>query len=195
MSKEAAPSLQGFLSDLHEAGAPHLTSSGGWNYRTIKDIHGRDTGRLSQHAYGGAIDVAESGFGGTIDKPDYSKIPRDFADWVKAHRGEFEAAERKWNIVGGERFSDLGHFEYGGPKALAREDERHIMDRAALSKGDVTHKVEGDGQIDVNVSAPPGTSVRSRFGGIFKRQQMSRQTQMAPAEAGPEQPAEMLGGG
>jgi hypothetical protein len=179
VNKEAAPALQGFLSDLQAAGAPHLTSSGGWNYRTIKDRFGRDTGRLSQHAYGGAIDVAESGFGGTIDRPDYSKIPRDFADWVRAHREEFEASERRWNIVGGERFGDLGHFEYGGPGGAGRE----ALNRRALTPQ--THKVEGSANINVNVAAPPGTRVEGKSAGLFKPIQMNRQVQMAHAAQGP----------
>jgi GTPase involved in cell partitioning and DNA repair len=49
----------------------------------------------------------------------------------------------------------------------------------------MTHKVHGTGSIDVNVSAPPGTAVKSQFGGLFKKHAVHRQTQMAPAQGGP----------
>jgi hypothetical protein len=173
VNREAAPYLQGFLSELQEKGAPHLTSSGGWNYR-LK----RGGSTLSEHAYGGAIDVAETGFGGTIDRPT-REIPADFARWVQQHRDEFEAAEKRWHIYGGERFGDLGHFEYGGGGTLGRE----ALNRKALSP--VTHKVEGSASIDVNVSAPPGTSVTGKSAGLFKPIAMTRQTQMAHAAQGP----------
>jgi len=58
-------------------------------------------------------------------------------------------------------------------------------DRSALG-GEMTHRVEGTGSIDVNVSAPPGTAVKSKFGGLFKKHAVNRQTQMAPAQSGPE---------
>lgn len=49
--REAAPSYQGFLSELAATGYP-LASSGGFNYRNI-----RGSDRLSQHAFGTAIDL------------------------------------------------------------------------------------------------------------------------------------------
>ena len=75
-----------------------------------------------------------------------------------------------------------------------RGDEPHIqlnrsvLDRTALN-GSMTHKVEGTGSIDVNVNAPPGTNVKARGGGLFKKVAMARQTQMAPTVSGPQSPA------
>jgi hypothetical protein len=88
-------------------------------------------------------------------------------------------AERRWNIVGGERFGDLGHYEYGGPGGAGRD----ALNRKALMPQ--IHKVEGQASIDVNVSAPPGTEVKGKSAGLFKPIAMTRQVQMAPASQGP----------
>jgi hypothetical protein len=101
VNREAAPSFQGFLSDLKNSGAP-VTTSGGWNYRTIAG-----TKTLSEHAYGGAIDVSSQG---------RNAVTPEFAKWMQQNPGKLQELERKWNIYGGERFSnpDLSHFEWGG---------------------------------------------------------------------------------
>jgi hypothetical protein len=114
VNKEAAPYFQGFLNDLSAAGAPHLSSSGGWVFRTK-----RTSGQLSTHSWGGAIDIAETGMGGTIDRP--AAVPADFARWVQAHRDVYNQLEKKWHIYGGERFNDLGHYEWGGVPFSAEE--------------------------------------------------------------------------
>jgi hypothetical protein len=49
----------------------------------------------------------------------------------------------------------------------------------------MTHHVEGTGSIDVNVSAPAGTRVAAQGGGLFKKINMTRQTQMEHAQGGP----------
>jgi hypothetical protein len=49
--KPAAASFEGFLRELAATGYP-LRSSGGFNYRTI-----RNSSKLSQHAFGNAIDI------------------------------------------------------------------------------------------------------------------------------------------
>lgn len=49
---------------------------------------------------------------------------------------------------------------------------------------EITSRVEGAGQIDVNVKAPKGTNVGAKSSGIFKRVQMNRQSQMEPAASG-----------
>jgi hypothetical protein len=101
VNREAAPSFQGFLSDLKNSGAP-VTSSGGWNYRPIAG-----TKTLSEHAYGGAIDVSSQG---------RNAVTPEFGKWMQQNPGKLQQLEQKWNIYGGERFSnpDLSHFEWGG---------------------------------------------------------------------------------
>jgi hypothetical protein len=95
----AAPYFQGFLSELADQGAP-ITSAGGWNNRVIAG-----TNTLSQHAYGGAIDVSQEG---------RDVVSLAFQKWIQQNPGALQAAEQKWHIYGGERFGDLGHFEWGG---------------------------------------------------------------------------------
>lgn len=97
--QEAAPYFQGFLNDLQKAGAP-VTSAGGWNYREKVGAKG-----ISEHAFGGAIDVNQTG---------RDKVSPDFKKWIDEHPGELQTLEERWHIYGGERFHDLGHFEWGG---------------------------------------------------------------------------------
>lgn len=99
VNKEAAPSFQGFLSDLARAGAP-VQSAGGWVYRNIAG-----TNKLSEHAWGGAIDVNQTG---------RDEVTPAFRNWIAQNPGKLQQLENKWNIYGGERFGDLGHFEWGG---------------------------------------------------------------------------------
>jgi hypothetical protein len=97
--EEAAPYFQGFLNELASKGAP-VTSSGGWAYRQKVGASG-----LSEHAFGGAIDVNQTG---------RDEVTPEFQKWIAANPGALQEAEKNWNIYGGERFGDLGHFEWGG---------------------------------------------------------------------------------
>jgi hypothetical protein len=45
----------------------------------------------------------------------------------------------------------------------------------------MAQKVEGTGKLSVNVNAPKGTQVAAEGGGIFKKTEVTRQTQMEPA--------------
>jgi hypothetical protein len=97
--QEAAPYFKGFLQELADQGAP-MRSDGGWNYRQKVGAKG-----LSEHSWGGAIDVNQDGRG--VVTPAFQK-------WIQDHPGALQAAEAHWHIYGGERFGDLGHFEWGG---------------------------------------------------------------------------------
>jgi hypothetical protein len=97
--KEAAPYFQGFLQELSDQGAP-LRSDGGWNYRQKVGAKG-----LSEHSWAGAIDVNQEG---------RDEVTPEFRKWILDHPGALQAAEQRWHIYGGERFGDLGHFEWGG---------------------------------------------------------------------------------
>lgn len=97
--KEAAPYFQGFLQELADQGAP-LRSDGGWNYRQKVGAKG-----LSEHSWAGAIDVNQNG---------RNEVTPEFQKWIAEHPNALNAAEQHWHIYGGERFGDLGHFEWGG---------------------------------------------------------------------------------
>ena len=97
--KEAAPYFQGFLNELATQGAP-VSSSGGWNYRQKVGAKG-----LSEHSWAGAIDVNQTG---------RDEVTPEFMQWIQNHPGALQQAEQRWHIYGGERFGDLGHFEWGG---------------------------------------------------------------------------------
>jgi hypothetical protein len=47
--------------------------------------------------------------------------------------------------------------------------------------GRCTIKVEGSGKLTANINAPKGTDVTLEGGGLFKKTEVSRQAQMAPA--------------
>jgi D-alanyl-D-alanine carboxypeptidase len=93
----AASAFQGLLGDLQKEGY-NPTSSGGFNYRPI-----RGSDKLSQHAFGTAIDVSadENPLGGAR-----SNLP--------ANTGELA---RKWGLEWGGNWKsrpDPMHFEYAG---------------------------------------------------------------------------------
>ena len=79
-----------------------------------------------------------------------------------------------------------------GRKWAQQQRERDAMaanaaaDRQALSNAQ-TQQVEGTGRLDVNVSAPPGTKVDAKGGGIFQKTNVQRNVQMFGAQAGPVQ--------
>jgi hypothetical protein len=172
VNRESAPYFKGFLEELEKGGAPiHQSALGGYNFRNKVGASG-----LSQHAYGNAIDVNQLGRNVTTG---------DFAKWVQSHRDEFNAAERKWHMYGGERFNDFGHFEWGGvpfgdkqkvPEIAAlhgaalREHFGHRGRHAAggLSPGDLLksaqrvgmagamqHTVKGDARLQVDFNGLP----------------------------------------
>ncbi len=172
VNRESAPYFKGFLEELEKGGAPiHQSALGGYNYRMKVGASG-----LLQHAYGNAIDVNQLGRNVTTG---------DFAKWVELHRDQFNAAERKWHIYGGERFKDFGHFEWGGVPFGDKEKSaqaggglhgaplrEHFGHRArhadSLSPGDLIksaqrvgmagtmqHKVTGRAGVDINFHNMP----------------------------------------
>lgn len=100
---ESAPYLKGFVEELEKLGAP-IRGIGGYNVRNIAG-----TNRLSQHAYGNAID---------IDQHSRNVVDEAFARWAAANRGRIAEAARRWGIVNGGdwRNPDFGHFEWGGAR-------------------------------------------------------------------------------
>jgi hypothetical protein len=107
----SAPYLQGFVEDLEKAGAP-ITDIGGHNIRTIAG-----TNRLSQHAYGNAID---------INQQSRNVVSPAFGKWARENPDALRATQRKWGIISGGDWKnpDFGHFEWGGPKHETEPAER-----------------------------------------------------------------------
>jgi hypothetical protein len=69
---------------------------------------------------------------------------------------------------------DLPHIQMARSAATSRR----ALD-AELAR---EHRVTGNGKITVDVNAPKGTSVSAKGGGIFKKTEVNRQTQMEPAK-------------
>lgn len=96
--KDAVPSFQGFLNDLSNTGYD-VKSSGGFNYRNI-----RGTDKLSQHAFGNAIDVNA---GANPQGSTTNNLPSNIGDLAN-----------KYNLEWGGNWSkpDPMHFEWKGPQ-------------------------------------------------------------------------------
>jgi hypothetical protein len=144
VNKEAAPYFQGFLSELADAGAP-VSSSGGWNYRQKVGARG-----LSEHAFGGAIDVNQTG---------RDEVTPQFRKWIAANPGVLQQAERRWHIYGGERFGDLGHFEWGGVPGGTQVAQAQPVPSPAVPQG--AREVEPQGGTGALVN-----STRNKDGSI-----------------------------
>jgi hypothetical protein len=68
-----------------------------------------------------------------------------------------------------------------------RELDRAALDRSVLSRAPEV-KLSGGAKLSVDVNAPRGTTVQtSTNGDLFKKTEVSRQTQMEPAASGPEE--------
>ena len=81
----------------------------------------------------------------------------------------------------------------GRPAAVGGDDTARAVDsyEAFRSRQEIDRtqsastKVEGTGKLTVDVNAPKGTRVAAEGGGLFKKTEVSRQTQMEPAKSGP----------
>ena len=94
---------------------------------------------------------------------------------------------------------DLMHFDIGGRRgrisSYSREkigaispDQIGASRRQALDKdmgNEITSRVHGTGEINVKVDAPSHFKVRARAGGLFKKHNIQRNTQMEPAQSAP----------
>lgn len=79
-----------------------------------------------------------------------------------------------------------------------KDSARELMrERTRAMQGDVDEidkdsrqsvDVNGNGELKVDVNAPPRTNVEARGGGIFRKVTMRRQQQMTPAASGPSEP-------
>lgn len=97
--KDAASSFENLLKDLHDAGYIP-TSSGGFNYRNI-----RGTNKLSQHAFGNAIDINAATNPQGSAKTD---LPPNTAELAAKHGLEWGGL---WKNK-----PDPMHFEWKGPQ-------------------------------------------------------------------------------
>jgi hypothetical protein len=72
-----------------------------------------------------------------------------------------------------------------GDDYSARSDRNRFIHAAAKSRAAIDNgmaqRVEGTGKLSVHVNAPKGTKVGAEGGGIFKKTEVTRQTQMEPA--------------
>ena len=73
-------------------------------------------------------------------------------------------------------------FEAGWGREIERRAARNQLDGSQVA----STRVEGTGKLTVDVNAPKGTNVGAEGGGLFKKVEMNRQTQMSPARRGPE---------
>lgn len=125
VNRQSAPYFKGFLDDLRAAGAP-LHDVGGYNVRNIAGTH-----RMSQHAYGNALDVNQSA---------RNVVSSDFRHWANSHQSELNAALNKNHIINGGnwRSPDFGHFEWNGvsdERSNVAQTANHISQRNFVKGG------------------------------------------------------------
>jgi hypothetical protein len=70
-----------------------------------------------------------------------------------------------------------------GPDGEELDQMRSAVDRARNQNVNVN----ATGKLTANINAPPGTNVKMEGGGLFKKTEVNRQTQMVPASVGPAQ--------
>jgi hypothetical protein len=78
-------------------------------------------------------------------------------------------------------------------KVQKREDEA-ARNRLAIGEAAAGLRVEGGASLDVKIAAPPGAKVEAAGGGIFKKTNIERSVQMAPAHGGPPETGYPFGG-
>jgi CII-binding regulator of phage lambda lysogenization HflD len=108
VNRAAADDMAGFVNDLVDAGAP-IKDIGSFNARRIAG-----SGRWSQHAYGGALD---------IEQRSRNVVSPAFRAWANAHPEQLrQILQRRRMRSGGDwRNPDFGHFEWAGPGGGGRE--------------------------------------------------------------------------
>jgi hypothetical protein len=127
--------------------------------------------------------------------------------WIRDNPEKWQTAMQRWNVGQPLPGKDPAHIEWRGPKPAGKPtgvaeplDTRGAplrgltrdtsVDRSALAATDKTFtaRVDGRGQINVDVKAPPGTKATANGEGLFKKTVMTRQTQNEPADSGPREP-------
>lgn len=166
VNKDAAAAFKGFLGDLEKEGAP-LGNIGSHSVRRIAG-----SGRMSQHAYGNAIDVGSQS-GRDIVSP-------AFRDWVIKNRDKLDAAVKKWGMVDGSRFRnpDLGHFEYGGKTP---DGEAYSEAKKVGVTGTATTPRNKPAVIDMTFGVPPQTKTNNAIP-LFRQIDMNKGTSMAKSD-------------
>jgi hypothetical protein len=167
VNANVAERFRGFANEMIDKGYPvDLRGGGGYAMRSK-----RGGGGYSMHAYGSALDinVAKNPMGGRT-----TDMPPDVEETAWRH-----------GLSWGGRFGDPMHFEAMGPEAAA--NKRKILEaRGVIDKKQAAEtKVNGTGKITVDVNAPKGTNVGAEGGGLFKKVEINRQTQMSEAPRGP----------
>lgn len=138
VNKSAANDLTGAVNALVGYGAP-VGRVGSYSRRMIAGSN-----RWSQHAMGGALDLFNQIKRGIIS-------PQGLA-WIRSHPKEWLDVKRRFNLVGGEEFGDLGHVEWGGPgfgekhygKGDDREAGRSAIDRSLKGAEPTTGLIRAD---------------------------------------------------
>lgn len=126
--KDAATALGGFVNELHAQGAP-ISHLRGYVNRYAYRRDGTQSGVMSQHATGFAIDLNQR-----IDSS--TAVTPEFKAWAQQHPEIIRNAQKRWNVVSGGDWKnpDFGHFEYNGRGINAPGFEATKPVAAALPK-------------------------------------------------------------
>ncbi len=126
-------------------------------------------------------------------KSKYGRDPSPTETYMMHQQGRGFYSRGTMTNIAGNRYPGMRgpqtheSFEAGWGREINRRAEGFAADRRQLDASQVAStKVEGTGKLSVDVNAPKGTNVSAEGGGLFKKVEMNRQTQMSPAKRGPE---------
>jgi uncharacterized protein (TIGR02594 family) len=113
-------------------------------------------------------------------------------DYFRAKQKQVGAAPAPADGTGDVNNRALGQSETGDASRRAIDLERakqnsEIFRRAIDQSKDQNVNVNATGKLTAHINAPAGTHVSMEGGGLFKKTEINRQTQMAPAAVGPSQ--------
>lgn len=166
----AAPSFEGFLTELAASGYNPM-SSGGFNYRTI-----RGSDRLSQHAFGNAVDI-NAATNPMLNGQLQTDMPTDIGDLAARYGIEWGGA---WK-----NRPDPMHFEWKGQGGAPAAPNLPSMFAGTAQPGPSTM-----------AGATPGGNVFGQIASMFLQDQANRQqAQAEQQQAEQARRAALFGGG
>lgn len=114
-----APQVKGMLDELIAQGAPITEAAS----------YGERRGNASAHPTGMATDVNQANRGG-LNNPALGK-------WIKENQDKVNAAEIRWNQVGGEHWKspDTGHWTFGGQMSQEQMAAAQASSNKAIAEG------------------------------------------------------------
>ena len=172
---------------------PSSNANRSTQYKGLFQIGRDEWARTGQGSIYNAMDNAQSAARLASDnnawfKGKYGRDPTPTETYMMHQQGRGFYSRGSMTNIGHNLPPDLhgpqthASFEAGWGREIERRAARNQLDGSQVA----STRVEGTGKLTVDVNAPKGTNVGAEGGGLFKKVEMNRQTQMSPARRGPE---------